>query len=126
MSHDRKGVPLPPFHHAVCLFPIAYTLHVLEELPHFTSWAQQYANAGFTMRDYVTIHLTGIVVALMAPLLVRHFPKSNRCFLLFHVRVYACGFLQHHISRGSDRSLWRLFSRPSDRDDNLSNHVLCH
>jgi hypothetical protein len=83
MSHDRKGVPLPPFHHAVCLFPIAYTLHVLEELPHFTSWAQQYANAGFTMRDYVTIHLTGIVVALMAPLLVRHFPNRIVVFLFF-------------------------------------------
>ena len=82
---DRKRLPfwLAPFRHAVWLFPIAYTLHVLEELPHFTTWAQRYANAGFTMRDYLTIHLTGIVVALMTPLLVRHFPNRFVIFFFF-------------------------------------------
>ena len=62
------------FRQAVWLFPIAYTLHVLEELPLFTSWARRYASPAFTMRDYLVIHMTGIVVAFVAPLVINRFP----------------------------------------------------
>jgi len=68
------------FRQYVWLFPIAYVLHVLEELPRFTAWAMRYASPSFTMRDYLTIHLTGIVVAVAAPLVISYF--SNR-FVIF-------------------------------------------
>lgn len=64
------------FRQLVWLFPLAYALHVLEELPRFAAWAIRYANPGFTMRDYLTIHLTGIAVAVAAPLAIRY--SSNR------------------------------------------------
>jgi hypothetical protein len=71
------------FRQAVWLFPIAYTLHVLEELPQFTNWARRYASAGFTMRDYLVIHLSGIVVAFIAPLVIRWFPNRAVNFVFF-------------------------------------------
>src|SRR5512138_3203799 len=72
---SRLGFP-----QLVWLFPIAYVLHVLEELPRFTAWAMRYASPSFTMRDYVTIHLTGVVVAAAAPLVISY--CSNR-FVVF-------------------------------------------
>lgn len=42
------------FRQAVWLFPVAYVLHVLEELLQFTNWARHYAAASFTLRDYLT------------------------------------------------------------------------
>ena len=71
------------FRQAVWLFPIAYTLHVLEELPLFTSWARRYASPAFTMRDYLVIHMTGIVVAFVAPLVINRFPHRAVIFGFF-------------------------------------------
>jgi len=62
---------------------MGYALHVLEELPNFTTWARQYANASFTMRDYLTVHVTGVVVAVAAPLLISYFPNRVVIFLFF-------------------------------------------
>ena len=71
------------FREAVWIFPIVYTLHVLEELPRFTAWAQRYANSRFTMRDYLVIHVSGILVAFAAPVIIRW--SSNRAvtFIFF-------------------------------------------
>lgn len=71
------------FGRAVWLFPAAYTLHVLEELPQFTNWAKHYANVTFTMRDYLLLHLSGIVVALLAPLALHFFPNRIAIFTFF-------------------------------------------
>ena len=71
------------FRRLVWLFPIAYVLHVLEELPRFTAWAVRYANPGFTMRDYLTVHLTGVVVALAAPLVISYFSNRFVVFVFF-------------------------------------------
>ena len=71
------------FRRAVWLFPAAYTLHVLEELPQFTNWARHYANASFTMRDYLVIHLSGIIVAVLAPLALRFFHNRAAIFIFF-------------------------------------------
>ena len=71
------------FKQAVWLFPIAYTLHVLEELPQFTNWARYYANASFTMHDYLVIHLSGIVIAVLAPGVLRFFPNRVVVFIFF-------------------------------------------
>jgi hypothetical protein len=71
------------FRQAVWLFPIAYTLHVLEELPQFTSWARRYASPAFTMRDYLVIHLIGIVLAFMSPMVIRWFPNRAVIFVFF-------------------------------------------
>ena len=69
------------FRQSVWLFPLAYFLHVLEELPHFTNWARRYAAPGFTMRDYLMIHLIGIGVALLVPLVIWSFPNRIVIFL---------------------------------------------
>ena len=83
LNRTNRPVSLPTFRRLVWLFPIAYVLHVLEELPHFTGWAREYANASFTMRDYLTVHITGGVVAIAAPLLIRYFPPRVVIFLFF-------------------------------------------
>jgi uncharacterized protein with HXXEE motif len=51
---------------AVWLFPMAYGLHVLEELPNFTAWAQRYASANYTMREYLSVHAVGLLVAVLS------------------------------------------------------------
>lgn len=71
------------FKRAVWLFPAGYTLHVLEELPQFTSWARHYANTTFTMRDYLVIHLGGIVAALLSPLMLHFFRNRLTTFVFF-------------------------------------------
>ena len=108
------------FRRLVWLFPLAYVLHVLEELPHFTNWARQYANASFTMRDYLTIHLTGIVASVMAPLLIRYFPNRVVIFIFFKLRLSTSRLLQHHLSRKRNGDLWRVFTWSADSDHDLS------
>lgn len=71
------------FRQLVWLFPIAYALHVFEELPRFTTWAVRYANPTFRMRDYLIIHLTGIAVAVAAPLAIRYFSNRLVIFAFF-------------------------------------------
>ena len=71
------------FYRLVWLFPITHVLHVLEELPGFTAWAMRYASPSFTTRDYLTIHLTGIVVAVAAPLAISYFSNRFVVFVFF-------------------------------------------
>ena len=71
------------FRRLVWLFPAAYVLHVLEELPRFTAWAIRYANPGFTMRDYLTVHLAGVAVAVAAPLVISYFSNRFVVFVFF-------------------------------------------
>jgi Protein of unknown function with HXXEE motif len=71
------------FRQAVWLFPVAYLLHVLEELPQFTNWARHYTNAGFTMRDYLAVHLSGLVVAILAPAVIWFFANLMIIFVFF-------------------------------------------
>ena len=71
------------FRRLVWLFPIAYVLHVIEELPRFTAWAMHYASPNFTMRDYLAVHLTGIVVAVAAPVAISYFSNRLIVFIFF-------------------------------------------
>jgi len=71
------------FRQAVWLFPLAYVLHVLEELPQFTNWSRHYAAASFTLRDYLVVHISGIVVAILTPLIIWFFPNRIVIFLFF-------------------------------------------
>jgi hypothetical protein len=71
------------FRQAVWLFPVAYLLHVLEELPQFTNWARHYAKAGFTMGDYLAVHLSGLVVAILAPAVIWFFANRLIIFIFF-------------------------------------------
>jgi hypothetical protein len=73
------------FRQTVWLFTIAYVLHVLEELPQFTNWARRYAASSFSMRDYLMIHVIGIAVALLAPLVIWFFPNRIVIFLFFAI-----------------------------------------
>ena len=71
------------FREAVWLFPFAFTLHVLEELPRFTTWAREYASPTFTFREYLTIHVAGIIGAFIAAALLYFFPNKVLVFLFF-------------------------------------------
>lgn len=71
------------FRDAVWLFPLAFTLHVLEEVPQFTSWANRYAYAGFTFHDYLVIHIAGITTAFLAPVVIKFFHHKFVVFTFF-------------------------------------------
>lgn len=71
------------FRQVVWLFPVAYSLHVLEELPNFTAWARHYANSQFTMRDYLVIHVSGIAAAFMAALALQFLRNRVAIFIFF-------------------------------------------
>jgi hypothetical protein len=71
------------FRQAVWLFPFAFALHVLEEVSQFTTWAQRHASPHFTVQQYLTIHLTGIVAAFIAAAVIRLFPNKVVVFLFF-------------------------------------------
>src|ERR1051326_4953032 len=71
------------FRDAIWLFPPAFTLHVLEEWPRFTSWTKRYASPLFTQRDYITIHVAGIIASLLFTIIVSRFPNPALVFVFF-------------------------------------------
>jgi hypothetical protein len=84
MTEEGDHVPIDTtFREAVWLFPIAFTLHVAEESPRFTTWARIHASAQFTMREYVKIHIAGIISAVFFAALMSRFPNRSLIFLFF-------------------------------------------
>ena len=71
------------FRQTVWLFPLAFGLHVFEEWPGFVVWANRYASASFTRRDYVVIHLTGVVGAIVVAALLSQFSPRALVFVFF-------------------------------------------
>jgi len=72
-----------PFRDAVWLFCPAFVLHVIEEWPRFTRWAQTHASEQFTRRQYNTIHIAGIAASLVTVTVVWFFPNRFVVFLFF-------------------------------------------
>lgn len=71
------------FRQAVWLFPPAFLLHVVEEWPQFTRWAQTHASKQFTQRDYNTLHIAGLCASLHSAALVWRFPNPWIVFGFF-------------------------------------------
>ena len=71
------------FRQAVWLFPPAFILHVVEEWPQFTRWAQIHASEQFTRRDYNAIHVAGIFASVLGATLVWLFPNPAVVLLFF-------------------------------------------
>jgi len=71
------------FRDAIWLFPPAFTLHVLEEWPRFTSWTNRYTSPLFTQREYNTIHVTGIIASILFTAIVSRFPNRALVFVFF-------------------------------------------
>lgn len=90
-SIDRSRARLS-FRGAVWLFPFAYALHVLEELPRFTSWAQHYASSLFTRSEYIEIHVAGIIGALIAAAAVWRYPNRIVVLLYFTFMLTPAAF----------------------------------
>ena len=101
---------------AMWLFPVAFALHVREEWPRFPTWAQRYASAAFTRRQYLVIHLAGLLMAVLVPILWRLFPTPAVAFLLFaFVLIPSMGWnavfhagatvVSEHTAPGSSRRL---------------------
>ena len=71
------------FRQTVWLFPFAYTLHVLEEFPNFTAWAQRYASPAYTMREYLIVHAFGLLVAMVSAVIVSFTNHRVLIFIFF-------------------------------------------
>jgi len=71
------------FRQAVWLFPPAFMLHVVEEWPQFTCWAQTHTSEQFTRRDYNAIHVAGIFASILGATLVWLFPNPAVVLLFF-------------------------------------------
>lgn len=71
------------FRQAVWLFPVAFSLHVTEEVCCFTAWAQKYASPEFTFNDYLKIHFAGVVLAVLAALILWLYANKILVFLFF-------------------------------------------
>lgn len=71
------------FRQAVWLFPLSFVLHVLEEWTRFPSWANRYASARYTRREYVIIHLVGIAGALIGAGIMSWLPDRPLVFVFF-------------------------------------------
>ena len=71
------------FREGVWLFPLAFTLHVLEEWPLFTAWAKRYASESFTRRDYTVIHTAGVILSLLSAGVIWVFPNRWMVFVFF-------------------------------------------
>ena len=71
------------FRDAVWLFPAAFALHVFEERPRFTNWARRNASDLFTQQDYDTIHLAGVIAAIVFAALMWRFPHRVLVFAFF-------------------------------------------
>lgn len=71
------------FRKAIWLFPVAFALHVAEEICCFTAWAQKYASPDFTFDSYLKIHAAGIISAFLAAFFLSKYPKRFLVFLFF-------------------------------------------
>ena len=58
-------------------------LHVLEEWPRFTNWAQTHTSPHFTRRDYNHIHIAVVFASVLSAALVWRFPNPWTVFLFF-------------------------------------------
>ena len=72
--------------------PIAFTLHVLEELPRFTPWVQRHINPDFTQKHYLKVHVSGIVGFIGAVFILWLFP-SRALVLIFFTFMFTPSFL---------------------------------
>ncbi len=79
----RSLVSKVTFHEAVWLFPPSFILHVLEEWPRFTSWAQRYASPLYSQQNYETIHIAGIIGSIVFATIVWMFPVRAVVFVFF-------------------------------------------
>ena len=70
---------------AVWLFCPAFILHVLEEWPRYTRWAQQHASERLTQRDYNIIHTAGIAASALSAGIVWLFPHPAVVFRFFAI-----------------------------------------
>ncbi len=88
------------FREGVWLFPLAFTLHVLEEWPQFTAWAQRHASERFSRRDYVAIHTAGLTLSLLAAGVIWRFPNTWTVFVFFAFASAPAAFFNGFLTLG--------------------------
>ena len=107
------------FRQAVWLFPPAFILHVVEEWPQFTRWAQTHASGQFTRRDYNAIHVAGIFASVLGATLVWLFPNPAVVLLFFTFLFAPSVFFQRSVSRGRIPAHANLLSGRRHRNTDL-------
>src|SRR5882724_12013287 len=76
-----------PFSQVVWLVPLAFALHVSEEWPRFVPWANHFASARFTRREYLIIHVSGFVSFVGVAVMFSLFSYRRLVFLFFAFMV---------------------------------------
>ena len=79
-SVGGRGVP------GVWLYPALLALHVAEEAPGFTRWAQRHASPHYTQRDFVRINAAGLASTIATTALVAR-SSDRRLFFGWYAAV---------------------------------------
>jgi hypothetical protein len=69
------------------LSPAAFALHVLEEAPRFTAWAQRYASDRYTQADFIRNNVLGLALTVGATLIVWRFTSNRPIFFVYYSTV---------------------------------------
>jgi hypothetical protein len=72
---------------AAWAFTGAFALHVLEELPGFTAWAQRHASKRYTRRDFVRNNALGLTMTGGATWLVVRGGRRRGVFLAYYSTI---------------------------------------
>src|SRR5262249_6927481 len=80
------------FRQAVWLFPPVFALHVFEEAPQFTAWANRHASSRFTQADLIRNNALGMGLVLVLCFAVAFFPHPVVIFLFFSLGLWQAGF----------------------------------
>jgi hypothetical protein len=87
MTQHGETLGLPTFQTAMLFFPIAVTVHVLEELPGFTLWTRRYINPRFTRQHYVKVHIASIGLAILTGAVLWFLPTRPLVLAFFTLIV---------------------------------------
>jgi uncharacterized protein with HXXEE motif len=79
------------FVQVIALFPIAVTLHILEEWPRFPRWARRFGSARYSDREYLVTHAFAVIIAAIAVILVPAFPRQPLISFAFFALVFGPG-----------------------------------
>ena len=82
-SETHSVPPALTFRRVVWFLPVVFALHITEEWPHFTEWAQHYASAQFTQSAYTFIHLSGLAGNVLLAALFSRWRNRVALFLFF-------------------------------------------
>jgi hypothetical protein len=94
---------------AIFAFAAAFALHVAEEAPGFTAWAQRHASPRYTQRDFVRNNALGFAMTVAAtPLAAR--ARRRRAFFPYYAAVVTQQALFNALFHAGTTARYRAYS----------------